>query len=66
MTLEEAKKLKSFTNYCNCGGYAWKMNGRNPSRPHMNWCPQEKEYNEWYDLVGKDIFKNERTNSRTC
>jgi hypothetical protein len=34
------------------------MNGRNPARPHMSWCPQIDEYNEWYDLVGEEFFKN--------
>ena len=58
MNLDEARKLKSFKNYCNCGGYAWKMNGRNPARPHLSWCPQMKEYNEWYDLVGEEFYNN--------
>ena len=40
MNLDEARNLKSFKNYCNCGGYAWEMNGRNPARPHLSWCPQ--------------------------
>lgn len=57
MTLNEAKNLKSFTNRCTCGGYAWTMNGRNPARPHLYWCPQEKEYNEWFDLVGEDFLR---------
>jgi len=57
MNLDEAKNLKSFKNYCNCGGYAWSMNGRNPARPHMSWCPQMKEYNEWYDLVGEEFYR---------
>lgn len=33
-----------FNKPCYCGGYAWNMNGRNPDDPHMNWCPQRKEY----------------------
>ena len=60
MTYEEAKNLKSFKNYCNCGGSAWNMNGRNPARPHMSWCPQIDEYNEWYDLVGKELINEDR------
>jgi DNA-binding ferritin-like protein len=58
MTYDEAKNLKSFKNYCNCGGAHWNMNGRNPARPHMSWCPQIEEYNEWYDLVGEEFFSN--------
>ena len=58
MNLDEAKNLKSFKNYCNCGGYAWSMNGRDRARPHMSWCPQMKEYNEWYDLVGEEFYNN--------
>lgn len=56
MTYDEAKNLKSFKNYCNCGGSAWNMNGRNPARPHMSWCPQIEEYNEWFDLVGEEFL----------
>lgn len=33
--LEEAKNLKTFKHICTCGGFAWRMNGRNPARPHM-------------------------------
>lgn len=41
-------RLISFGNYCNCGGYAWQMNGRPEAQPHMDWCPQREEYAEWY------------------
>lgn len=58
MNKDEAKNLKYFKNLCTCGGFAWKMNGRNPARPHMSYCPQLEEYNEWYDLVGEEFFKN--------
>lgn len=34
----------TFKNYCNCGGYASDMNGRNKEHPHMSWCAQ---YGEW-------------------
>lgn len=37
-----------FENYCTCGGYAWTMNGRPESDPHMPWCPQKAEYDAWY------------------
>lgn len=39
--------IKSFVNYCNCGGYASSMNGRNPEHPHMSWCAQYHEWEEW-------------------
>ena len=51
MTKEEALIKKTFKNYCTCGGYAHSMNGRNPRRPHMSYCPQAEEYNEWYDAL---------------
>ena len=51
MKCEEAKNLKSFKNYCNCGGFAWNMNGRNPLYPHDSWCPQKKEHNEWIEAL---------------
>lgn len=51
MTRDEAKAIKAFKNYCNCGGFAWSMNGRSEARPHMSWCPQAEEYNEWYDAM---------------
>ena len=39
----------TFENYCNCGGYAWSMNGRSPLHPHMVWCAQYAEFNAWLD-----------------
>ncbi len=51
MTKEEAKQLKTFKRVCNCGGYAWHMNGRPEEQPHMTWCPQAKEYAEWYQAL---------------
>lgn len=45
---EPANKLISFKNYCTCGGYAWQMNGRPESSPHMAWCPQREEYAIWF------------------
>jgi hypothetical protein len=47
MTRGEALALKTFTERCNCGGFAYQMNGRNPRAPHMSWCPQMPEYAEW-------------------
>lgn len=40
--------MKTFENYCTCGGFAWQMNGRPEAQPHMDWCPQRAEYAEWY------------------
>jgi len=51
MTKNDAEKLTTFKHYCTCGGYAHSMNGRNPRRPHKHWCPQRKEYSEWYDAL---------------
>lgn len=51
MTYEDAINLKSFKHYCTCGGYAWQMNGRPESRPHLDWCPQLKEHAEWWDAL---------------
>lgn len=51
MTKEQAQSLKSFKNPCTCGGYAWRMNGRPEASPHMNWCPQAQEYDEWYKAM---------------
>lgn len=48
MTKDEAQKLTSFKHYCNCGGYAFSMNGRPAKQPHTTWCPQYAEYAEWY------------------
>ena len=45
---EQAEQLKSFERYCTCGGFAWAMNGRPESDPHMSWCPQKPQYDEWY------------------
>jgi hypothetical protein len=38
---------KAFKNYCTCGGYAASMNGRDPRHPHMDYCPQREEWEEW-------------------
>lgn len=51
MTPEEAKALKSFRHYCTCGGFAWQMNKRQQSDPHMRWCPQDLEYRLWYQAM---------------
>lgn len=51
MTQEEALKLRRFDHHCTCGGYAYSMNGRDPARPHMAYCLQGKQYNEWYDAI---------------
>lgn len=51
MTREEALNLKTFNEYCTCGGFAWSMNGRDPRNPHTDYCPQREQYNEWYRLV---------------
>jgi hypothetical protein len=48
VTHDEAMALRTFKNYCTCGGFAWQMNGRPESQPHMSWCPQAEEYAEWY------------------
>lgn len=58
MTQAEALKLKTFKHHCNCGGYAWSMNGRNALNPHMSWCPQRSEYAEWVKALGSRV--NER------
>lgn len=48
---DRTEKPKFFKNHCNCGGYAWTMNGRPESQPHMAWCPQLEEYAEWYATI---------------
>jgi len=48
MTIMAKKEIKTFKNYCTCGGYAWQMNGRPEAQPHMTWCRQYDEYAEWY------------------
>lgn len=57
MTRDEALKLRSFDHGCTCGGHAWKLNGRNPMRPHMDWCPQREQYNAWADALGEELVR---------
>ena len=57
MTKQEVEQLKTFKNYCTCGGYAWTMNGRQEPQPHMAWCPQASEYGEWYRALNNYIDK---------
>lgn len=54
MTRTEAENLKSFKNYCNCGGFAPSMNGRDPEQPHMSWCAQYEEWQEWKRALAQD------------
>lgn len=48
LRLQEAKReeqvTESYKHYCNCGGYAPSMNGRDPEDPHMIWCAQRAEF----------------------
>ena len=53
--MKEEANLKSFKNYCTCGGYARDINGRPAEQPHMTWCPQYAEYGEWYRALRKDL-----------
>lgn len=50
--------VRTFKNYCTCGGFAWQMNGRPESEPHMDWCPQREEYAAWYAKRNKDSTRN--------
>lgn len=44
----KVKGIVTYKSYCNCGGYAASMNGRNKEHPHLNWCPQYEEYEDLY------------------
>ena len=52
MTAKEVAILRkiSFENYCTCGGFARQVP---VSNPHTSWCPQVKEYGEWFEIVQK-------------
>ncbi len=65
MTKEEAKNLATFENECTCGGFAWQMNGRPQEQPHMNWCPQYDEYEEWYQALHGDDAARARDEAAT-
>jgi len=60
MTRDGAEKLKVFDHHCTCGGYAYHLNGRNPADPHMRWCLQREQYNEWYRATHSDTEEQER------
>lgn len=47
MTYEEAKDLKSFKNYCTCGGYAGLSERAKSRHPHLDYCPQRDEWEAW-------------------
>jgi len=67
MTKQEAEKLKAFDNYCTCGGYAHSLNGRPASNPHMNYCPQKKQYDEWWAAMNSEpnaVLRGERSESQ--
>lgn len=54
MTRDDAEKLRRFDHACACGGHAWQMNGRKEADPHMPWCPQKAQYDEWYRAMRGD------------
>jgi hypothetical protein len=57
MTLGDALKHRSFKHYCNCGGYAYGMSMRSMSdHPHMNWCAQYSEWEEWAEALRRGGF----------
>ena len=58
MTKEEAEQLKRFDHICTCGGFAWTMNGRPESDPHVPWCPQKPQYDEWYAAMHESQAHN--------
>ena len=47
--------MGNFEHYCTCGGFAWSMNGRPQSQPHMTWCPQYAEYAEWWESIKENL-----------
>jgi hypothetical protein len=49
MTADEAVKLRSFKNYCNCGGYGGMKN--TAAMPHESWSAQRTEWLEWYTAL---------------
>ena len=51
----KSKDIWSFENYCNCGGYASSMNGRNPEHPHTSWCAQSNEWEDWWEKFENDL-----------
>lgn len=51
MTPEEAAKLTHFEHPCTCGGHAWRMSNRPEGNPHMRWCPQKPQYDEWWKAM---------------
>lgn len=53
MTYEEALNLKTFKNYCTCGAYAKLTERANSRHPHMSWCPQREEWEEWKSAMEK-------------
>ena len=54
----------TFENYCNCGGYAWSMNGRSPLHPHMVWCAQYAEFNAWLDTPEGKAYLEEHADGK--
>jgi hypothetical protein len=57
MTREDAINLKSFKNYCTCGGYAGMSERAKSRHPHMNWCKQYAEWEEWKAAIEKEQSK---------
>lgn len=53
MTRAEALALKSFDQYCTCGGYAVTRDNpvRDHEHPHTSWCPQREQYEEWWKAL---------------
>ena len=59
MTKDEAKNLKTFKNYCICGGFAGMSERAKSRHPHMEWCPQIEEWEEWKAAMESGIKEEE-------
>ena len=59
MTYDEAKNLKTFKNYCNCGGFAGLSERAKSRHPHMSWCAQADEWEEWKTAMESGELKND-------
>jgi hypothetical protein len=52
---QNSKGVWFYENYCTCGGH---NRTDHKSNPHLHYCPQRKEYDEWLEIMEKKDKKS--------
>lgn len=47
ITKQILQEMKLFKTHCSCGGLYFAFLQQRLDDPHLEWCPQRKEYLKW-------------------